>query len=749
MSDAPIRQRELTDLDGDRSRSAPLAPATINAEARSVRSVIATEQPVMAFDTRARRAVLEILLVDGMEAPDRVPLIDTHNRSSVKTQFGSVSDYVTADGQITASLAFSSVAEREWTLASEGHLRDVSAGYQAIETTEIPAGQTRTIRGRQFTAPPTMPLWVTSRWRLTEVSLTVVGADAQTKIRTGLAQAEPDPSPSGRTVMKKKLRAYLESLGLAATATEAQAVEFQRSLAGEQRTRAAELESAADDTTTTTTAADATQAATGAEHTRAATTQTTATNVAVDPTLESRIRSEERARIERLRAVAGSDVPADVLQNAINTGLTEDQFAPVVLTHVRARSGAVSAGGGAAIHARSHDGDCNVAVLQAAMLLRSNFDLGRDWSRHRTQVAGRLPAWMLVSVNDDARQRAMDTAHRFRSMSLLDIARECVRLDGGRVTHDRDDMIRSAVSGASMSAIFTTNVAAELLGAYVEADDSTRGWVAEADVPNFLASERAAMGKFGPLKPLAKGSPADHLTTSDSVESSKIARYAGQFVLDEMDIINDRFGALEQVSPQEMGLSAAALRPDLIYSEIHANNSLDADSVALFHAYHGNLGAVAFGATGLQTAIQNMAKQRIQSRPLNLRPRYLVVPQDLVFTAQILLQSAMRYDASGTKNPLADLNLQIVSDDRMGFAGTTHPLTGTAYAGTATKYLLACRPGENGAKGLVVKYLRGTGRAPAIRSWVRTQGTWGIGWDINHDIGVDADDYRGLYMGNS
>jgi len=28
------------------------------------------------------------------------------------------------------------------------------------------------------------------------------------------------------------------------------------------------------------------------------------------------------------------------------------------------------------------------------------------------------------------------------------------------------------------------------------------------------------------------------------------------------------------------------------------------------------------------------------------------------------------------------------------------------------------------------------------------KGQWGLGWDINLDIGSDADDYRALYRGN-
>jgi hypothetical protein len=351
----------------------------------------------------------------------------------------------------------------------------------------------------------------------------------------------------------------------------------------------------------------------------------------------------------------------------------------------------------------------------------------------------------LADVNSPERNRIMDSAWQYRQMSLMDICREAVRIDGGRVTHDNDEMMRSALSGGTLSAIFTTNINAELLGAYVDAADSTVGWVSETDVANFQTTERASMGKFGALTKHARGGEADHMDTSATKESSKIARYSGQFVLDEQDIIDDRFGALEQVSPQEMGNSCRQLRPDMVYSELLANAALDADATALFHADHSNLGVAVFSATTLEAAIAAMATQRIRNRPLNIAPRFLLVPHALRFTAQIAIASAERITTAGTYNPLTNVGLTIVADDRLSAAGVVDPRNGSSQTGSATNWFLAARPGENGAKTLVVKYRRGTGRAPQIRSFMLDKGKWGMGWDINFDIGVDTDDFRGLY----
>lgn len=233
------------------------------------------------------------------------------------------------------------------------------------------------------------------------------------------------------------------------------------------------------------------------------------------------------------------------------------------------------------------------------------------------------------------------------------------------------------------------------------------------------------------------------MDTSDTKESYKIARYSGQFVIDEMDIIDDRFGALDSDSPTDIGRAAAQLRPDLVYYQVLSNPNLQ-DGLAVYVAGHGNLGSGALNAANLEALITSMMKQRINGRPLNVRPRFLLTPQDLMFTARTLLRSAERAEdgGDGTLNALRNMGITPVSDDRLGVAGVTDPDTGTAQAGTATNYFLMARPGENGAKTLIVGYRRGTGRAPSITRFMPAGGTWGIGWKVKHDIGTKWLDYR-------
>jgi hypothetical protein len=64
----------------------------------------------------------------------------------------------------------------------------------------------------------------------------------------------------------------------------------------------------------------------------------------------------------------------------------------------------------------------------------------------------------------------------------------------------------------------------------------------------------------------------------------------------------------------------------------------------------------------------------------------------------------------------------------------------------ATNWLLSARPGEGNAQTIIVAYLRGTGRAPMLRSKVLDSGgTWGLNIDCKLDIGVKAADWPCLY----
>lgn len=760
-----MRERDLT------LRSFTVRAASLDEGSRSVEAIFASEEPVTVMDWQRYEPIDEVLRLDGAEIPDQVPMLESHMRWSIDSVFGSARQFRVEGSQGLCRLYFAApmanVAddpiERAYQKVRGGHLRDVSAGYRALEYTDIPAGQSAVVKGRTYMARQ-RTLRITTRWALREVSLVPIGADARSKIR-----AEHSP---GAPAVNPQLRAYLESIGLRKDASDAEAQAFYSQLNAADKARADAA--AAQPTNTPAPAAGGATTTTRSETTPPAAPNTQgpgargqesgrqdpppANPAAPAGNDAERAIANERLRVRSLRELAGSDVPAELLTRAIDEGWDEARASREFLAGVRQQRSnpapATAPGlwqGGIAVRAPA-----DALALGFGLMLRENPGFGSNLpERYRQFHEGNFRPVPNPSQNQDL-LRAADAAWQYRHMSMVDFVRAACMADFGRVPSDPAEAFRSAVSGSTLSAIFTTNVNAQFLGGWEETADSTVGWVSESDVPNFLTQERAQMGKFGKLKKLAKGKKADHLDTDDKKEEYKIARYAGQFVIDDQDIINDRFGALEQFSPREMGSSARTLRPDLVYAILLANAALS-DNVALFHATHGNTTTGALAAATLKTAITLMLKQRLgrandadaKKHPLNVTPRFLIVPQDLVFTAMELMQSTMIVLAGntdterGNANVLANM-MQIRGDDRIGANGCWDPAAEVVRTGTATNYFLAARPGENGAKTIEVGYLRGTGRVPQIRPFNLTQGQWGIGWDVAYDIGSKALDHKGF-----
>lgn len=740
---------------------------SINEEARTVEAVVATQRRTVAFDLDRWAPVEEILVMRGVELPadKQIILLDSHSATldlargqsgSIEDVRGSIRNLRAKGSELIGTLHFADdePSERAWQKVRQGHITDISGGVRALSTVVIEPNTTERIDGRSYRAGD-RPLYVRTRWRPVEGSLVPIGADAGAKIRATQEFQSMDP----------KLRKHLESIGLRADAPDQEAEEFFQNLEGDRRQQADTIRAESQQTSTRSapppaadppTPAPANTITTDPPASRLGEQSSTAPDEATiradairaDAIRADAIRAEEHARQTRIRELAelaGADLPGELVTRAIDGFWAPERASREFLQARRDRRQPPVGSDAPAGHVRSHEADCTRAAMGAAMIIRSGLDPVDNFAQFRDGCY--VPR--REGQDTTELERAADLGQQYGDLSLVDVCREACRLDGITIPSNREAVIRAAVSGSSLSAIFTTNINAQLLAGYSDATDTTEGWTSSSDVSDFKTNERATMGKFGQLT--KHGRTADHLDTSDSKEEYKIARYSGQFVVDEMDIVNDRWGAIERLSPQDMGQTAAQLRPNLVYAILLANAALGADSIALFQAAtHKNYGttSTALAAATLQAGITALGKQRIRKRPLNIRSRFLLVPQDLQWTAAVLLKSAQRIisaDSGGTYNPLLAEDIDLRIDDRIGVAGCTDPDTETAYAGSATNWFLSARPGENGAKTIEVGYLRGTGRAPQIRPFVLDKGEWGVGWDIKQDIGAKALDFRGMY----
>ncbi|HUW30270.1 MAG TPA: HK97 family phage prohead protease, partial [Planctomycetota bacterium] len=706
-----------------------------NEETRSFEAVMATDKIATVFDWRSLEFIDETLRIEGATFDDQLVLLESHSTLSLDSVLGSVRNIRNDKGRLLgrAQLAEGDeVAERAWNKVKQGHLRDVSIGYRVLEFEDIKPGQTKEIGGQKYTADQ-RTLRITTKFEVKELSLVPIGADANAKIRTQPVGGHPTISRSTETsAMNEQLRTYLQGLGLRADASVADAWAFYRGLQADQLTEARGL--LGDDVVPSPAAPDPTPPKDKRSE------PTPPPPVPPKPEVdEAAIRKAERERIAAIEELRSTSRVADqigaTIDHCLEHGQTIDQARSAVLIAERA-----------AVPPPVSQPHYSVGADQTHQRNRNLHALGF------MQRIGAQTTELLEGVRTEQDQQELARqGRRFTDMSLLDVCRHAIQIDGGTPPDGRMEVIqRAAVSGGSLSYIFTTSINARLMAGYNEAGD-TSDWCEVTDVANYLTQDRYQLDKMGALAKVPEGGTAEHAHLGDGREQYAIARYGKQLVLDEIAIINDNLDVFTKY-PFQMGQAALRLRPDLVYSIILANAALS-DSVALFYATtHVNLLTTALSAAALGASVSAMALQRQNGVCLNLRASYLIVNPTLEWTAREIISSSELVltgttdNVRGSRNVMADLNLQLRVDGRLGAAGVTDPASGTAYTGSTTAWYLAAAPGANTIE---VAYLAGTGRRPVLRSFMLDRGQWGLGWDIKHSVGAKALDWRGLHCGKA
>jgi len=158
---------------------------TLDIESRSVVATAATESRVPVIDFGRREVVEEVLVAEGGSFPSRMPMLDSHDKSSVFSVLGGASNPTRKQTEWDLRLEFDNddPSERAFTKVKKGYVTDVSIGYRVLEHEYVEPGQSKTIQGRSYTAGE-MPLKIATKWVGREVSVTPIGADRQAKIRS-------------------------------------------------------------------------------------------------------------------------------------------------------------------------------------------------------------------------------------------------------------------------------------------------------------------------------------------------------------------------------------------------------------------------------------------------------------------------------------------------------------------------------------------------------------------------------------
>ncbi len=216
----------------------------------------------------------------------------------------------------------------------------------------------------------------------------------------------------------------------------------------------------------------------------------------------------------------------------------------------------------------------------------------------------------------------------------------------GRVFPDRS-IIREAneVTTAVMANIVLTSMTKRLVQDYEGQPQDWRRFCAIRAIRDFKTQDRIRLFDFSSLSTVAENAAYTNLAWDDARESYTPAKRGNLVYVTREMILNDDLDAVRKI-PQKLAVAAGITINEFVYGLFTANAGAGpamADGFNVFDGTnHANAGTSALSSTSLQAALITMLKQTNSAgKRLGIRPRFLLVPPDLLFTALTIVNSTL------------------------------------------------------------------------------------------------------------
>ncbi len=333
-------------------------------------------------------------------------------------------------------------------------------------------------------------------------------------------------------------------------------------------------------------------------------------------------------------------------------------------------------------------------------------------------------------------------AGEYRSMSLLDIAKEVLEGSGVRTRgKDKNQIFGLALTQRSeggfhavgdFAVVLENTMHKTLLASYAITADTWERFCAVGTVSDFREHKRYRMGSFGRLDRVTENAEFQNKEIPDGEKESIVAETFGNIIgISRQALINDDMGALTSQA-QKFGRAAKLSVEADVYDLLALNAGLGptmGDGATLFHADHGNIGTSStLSVAGLDADRVLMGTQMDPNGEefLEIRPDVLLVPLGLGGQAKALNQA--QYDITAGAVPQ--------SPNIVG--GLFRDIVDTARITGTRRYMFA-NPAD--VPTIEVAFLDGQ-REPFLemKEGFRVDG---ISWKVRLDYGVDAIDWRG------
>ena len=217
---------------------------------------------------------------------------------------------------------------------------------------------------------------------------------------------------------------------------------------------------------------------------------------------------------------------------------------------------------------------------------------------------------------------------------------------------DRSRLQETDIQTSSFSYLLGTSMNKRLLKDYQAWPSEWQKFVTITPIKDFKAQDRVRLGAFGSLSTVNEDAAYTALTLADTRATYTPTKRGNLVSVTRETIVNDDLYAIKQI-PGKLAVSAAFTLAEFVYTLLAANGAAIYDTYKLYDSIHhlntaiitANLGTAASGAAlasaALQTAVTAMCRQtNLASKPIGLKPRFLLVPPELEFTAMTIVKSA-------------------------------------------------------------------------------------------------------------
>ncbi len=211
-------------------------------------------------------------------------------------------------------------------------------------------------------------------------------------------------------------------------------------------------------------------------------------------------------------------------------------------------------------------------------------------------------------------------------------------------------LLEADITTASFSYLLGTSMNKRLLKDYQAWPSEWQKFCTITPIKDFKQQDRIRLGAFGSLSTVPEDTAYTTLTLSDVRATYTPAKRGNIVPVTRETIVNDDLYSIKQI-PGKLAVAAAFTLAEFVYGFLTSTGNIyDANPLFTNGAPHNNSKVVtpgtpntgvALSAANMQTLVTLMRRQtNLAGKPIGLKPRYLVVPPELEWTAMVVTKSA-------------------------------------------------------------------------------------------------------------